>query len=79
MYLEILKYCLTQNEIMENPTEINSVFWDEKTKSWQYKIVPVEEYHGFTECQHCRRPMSHNIKSEGEFKVVYVKCGCARE
>lgn len=79
MYLEILKYCLTQNGIMENPTEINSVFWDEKTKSWQYKIVPVEEYHGFSECQHCRRPMSHNIKSEGEFKVVYVKCGCARE
>ncbi|KAF6244389.1 hypothetical protein [Nitrosopumilus sp. b2] len=64
---------------MENPTKINSVYWDEKTKSWQYKVVPVEEYHGYTECQHCRRPMSHNIKSEGEFKVVYVKCGCARE
>lgn len=77
--LEILKYRHTKNTTMENPTEINSVYWDEKTKSWQYKVVLVEEYHGFTECQHCRRPMSHNIKSEGEFKVVYVKCGCSRE
>ena len=76
---EILKYCYTQNSDMETPTEINSVYWDEKTKSWQYKIVPVEEYHGFTECQHCRKPMSHNIKSDGEFKVVYVKCGCSRQ
>lgn len=37
---------------METPTEINSVYWNEKTKSWEYKIVKVEEYHGFTECQH---------------------------
>jgi len=62
---------------MVDPTEINSVYWDEEKKSWQYKLVHVEEYHGFVECQHCRRPMSHNIKTEGEFKVVYVKCGCS--
>lgn len=63
---------------MENPTEINSVYWDEKKKSWQYKIVKVDEYHGYTECQQCRKPMSHNIKTEGEFKVVYVECNCAK-
>lgn len=62
---------------MDTPTEINSVFWDEKTKSWAYKIVKAEEYHGFTECQQCRKPMSHNVKSDGKFKVVYVKCACA--
>jgi hypothetical protein len=63
---------------MEGPSEINSVFWNEKKKSWDYKIVQVEEYFGFTECQQCRRPMSHNIKTNGEFKMVYVKCGCAQ-
>ncbi|PJC51274.1 MAG: hypothetical protein CO032_00445 [Nitrosopumilales archaeon CG_4_9_14_0_2_um_filter_34_16] len=63
---------------MERPSEINSVFWNEKKKSWDYKIVQVEEYFGFTECQQCRRPMSHNIKTNGEFKMVYVKCGCAQ-
>ena len=41
-------------------------------------MVQVEEYHGWTECQYCNKPMSHNIKTEGEFKVVYVKCGCTR-
>ncbi len=64
---------------MADPTEINSVYWDEEKKSWQYKMVHVDEYHGFVECQHCRRPMSHNIKTDGEFKVVYVKCGCSRQ
>ncbi len=63
---------------MADPTEINSVFWDEEKKSWQYKMIKVEEYHGFVECQQCRRPMSHNIKADGEFKVVYVECGCSR-
>ena len=63
---------------MDNPTEINSVYWDEATKSWAHKIVPVEEYHGFVECQQCRKPMSHNIKTDGEFKVVYVECDCAK-
>ena len=62
---------------MDNPTEINSVFWNEDTKSWDHKIVPVEEYHGFVECQQCRRPLSHNIKSEGVFRVIYVECGYA--
>lgn len=63
---------------MEGPSEINSVFWNEKKKSWDYETVYVEEYFGFTECQQCRRPMSHNIKTEGKFKMVYVKCGCAQ-
>jgi len=63
---------------MDSPKEINSVFWDSKKKSWEYKIVTVDEYHGWTECQYCNKPMSHNIKSKGEFKVVYVKCGCTR-
>ena len=63
---------------MDTPTEINSVYWDDGTKSWAYEIVPVDEYFGFTSCQQCHRPMSHNIKTkEGEFKVVYVKCACS--
>ena len=62
---------------MEGPSEINSVFWNEEKKSWDYKMIKVDEYFGFTECQQCRKPMSHNIKSEGEFKMVYVKCACA--
>ena len=62
---------------MDGPSEINSVFWNEERKSWDYKIVKVDEYFGFTECQQCRKPMSHNVKTNGEFKMVYVKCGCA--
>jgi len=62
---------------MEKPSEINSVFWNEEKKSWDYKMIKVDEYFGFTECQQCRKPMSHNIKSNGEFKMVYVKCACA--
>ena len=61
---------------MDTPTEINSVYWDDGKKSWAYKLVPVDEYFGFTACQQCNRPMSHNIKSRGEFKIVYVKCAC---
>jgi len=64
--------------IMDTPTEINSVSWNEKKKSWEYNMVQVEEYFGFNECQQCRKPMSHNIKTNGEFKMVYVKCGCSR-
>jgi len=41
-------------------------------------MIQVEEYHGFVECQLCGRPISHNIKTGGEFKVVYVECGCSR-
>ncbi len=62
---------------MEGPSEINSVFWNDKKKSWDYKLIKVEEYFGFTECQQCRKPMSHNIKANGKFKMVYVKCACA--
>ena len=62
---------------MDAPSEIESVYWDEESKSWKTKIVKVDEYHGFTECQQCQRIMSHNIKTDGEFKVVYVKCACA--
>ena len=60
------------------PTEINSVYWDGISKTWKYKIIPVEEYYGFVQCQYCQKPISHNIKTQGEFKVVYVKCGCSR-
>ena len=63
---------------MDPPTEINSVSWNEDKKSWEYCMVNVEEYFGFVECQQCRKPMSHNIKTGGEFKMVYVKCGCSR-
>ncbi len=63
---------------MDELKEIESVFWDEESKSWSTKLVKVEEYYGFTECRYCQRPMSHNIKTEGELKVVYVKCGCSR-
>ena len=63
---------------MTDPTEINSVYWNEEKKSWEHKMIQVEEYHGFVECQLCGRPISHNIKTGGEFKVVYVECGCSR-
>ncbi len=63
---------------MDIPTEIYSVYWDEEKKSRQYKMIQVEEYHGFVECQYCHKPISHNVKTDGEFKVVYVKCGCSR-
>ncbi len=63
---------------MDGPSEINSVYWNEERKSWEYKMIQVEEYFGFNECQQCRRPISHNIKTDGEFKIAYVKCGCAQ-
>ena len=66
------------NNSMEDPKVIDSVYWDEESKSWKTELIKVDEYHGFTECRYCQRPMSHNIKTEGEFKVVYVKCGCSR-
>ena len=62
----------------KTPSEINSVFWNEDKKSWDYKLVKVDEYFGYAQCQQCQRPMSHNIKSGGEFKMVYVKCACAQ-
>ncbi|GFN41595.1 MAG: hypothetical protein YK1312THETA_1450001, partial [Marine Group I thaumarchaeote] len=39
---------------MTDPTEINSVYWNEEKKSWEHKMIQVEEYHGFVECQQCR-------------------------
>jgi len=65
-------------QLMTSPTEINSVFWNEEKKSWDHKLIKVEEYHGFIECQQCRKIMAHNIKTDGEFKVVYVECDCSR-
>ncbi len=62
---------------MNGPSEINSVFWNEEKKSWDYKIIRVDEYFGFIECQQCHRPISHNVKTGGEFKIVYVRCMCA--
>jgi hypothetical protein len=63
---------------MDTPKEIESVEWDDIKKSWKTKKILVEEYHGFTECRYCHRPLSHNIKSDGEFKVVYVRCACTK-
>ena len=63
---------------MDVPKEIESVYWDEASKSWKTQLIQVEEKHGSTECRYCQRPMSHNVKTDGEFKVVYVKCGCSR-
>ena len=63
---------------MDGPKEIETVEWNDVEKSSETKKILVEEYHGFTECRYCHRPLSHNIKSNGEFKVVYVKCACTR-
>ena len=30
---------------MDNPKEIDSVYWDEASKSWKTQLVKVEEYH----------------------------------
>jgi len=46
---------------MESPKEIESVYWDEGSKSWKTEKVKVEEYHGYIECRYCQRPMSHNV------------------
>ena len=40
---------------MDSPKEIDSVYWDEESKSWKTKLVKVEEYHGFTECKYCQK------------------------
>ena len=63
---------------MEPPKEIESIEWDDERKMWKAEIIQVDEYHGFTECRYCHRPISHNIKTNGQFKVVYVKCACSR-
>ena len=63
---------------MNEPKEIDSVEWDTVGKKWVTKKIQVEEYHGFTECRYCQKPMSHNVKTNGEFKVIYTKCGCSK-
>ena len=60
-------------------SEINSVFENESKKSWDHKLIKLEEYDGFIECEQCRKIMAHNIKTGGEFKVVYVECRCGRK
>ena len=34
---------------MEDPKVIDSVYWDEKSKSWKTELIKVDEYHGATE------------------------------
>jgi len=63
---------------MSDPKEIDSVVWSEEKKSWVVKKIVIEEYHGFTECRYCHKPMSHNVKTDGQFKVIYTKCGCSK-
>ena len=63
---------------MEHPKFLETVIWNDSTKKWELEIINVEEYHGFTECRHCKRPFSHNVKTNGAFKIVYVKCACKR-
>ncbi len=63
---------------MESPKIIESVFWNNSEKKWDKKKIVVEEYHGFTECRRCQKPMSHNVKAEGKFQVVYVRCACSK-
>jgi|TARA_B100001013_G_scaffold334965_1_gene253031 hypothetical protein len=63
---------------LDSPKEIDSIEWNKKRKKWITKKIKIEEYHGFTECRYCHRPMSHNVKVDGNFKVIYTKCGCTR-
>ena len=63
---------------MEQPKSLETVIWDEKKRKWETKIIEIEEHHGSTECRHCHKPISHNVKMNNEFKIVYVKCGCNR-
>ena len=61
--------------ILGMPKEIESVEWNEKGKKWVTKKIQIEEYHGFNECRYCQKPMSHNVKTNGELKVINTKCG----
>ena len=63
---------------MDVPKEIDSIEWNEESKKWVTKKNQIEEYHGFTECRYCQKPMSHNVKINGEFKVIYAKCACSK-
>jgi len=50
---------------MTDPTEINSVYWNEEKKSWEHKMIQVEEYHGFVECQHILFIFWNDIQCNG--------------
>ena len=63
---------------MNVPKEVESVIWDDTKKIWITTKVQIQEYHGFTECRYCHEPISHNVKTNGEFKVIYTKCACNR-
>jgi len=63
---------------LDSTKEIDSVEWDKESKTWITKKIQIEEYHGFTECRYCHKPMSHNVKTDGQFKVIYTRCGCSR-
>ncbi|WP_255464440.1 hypothetical protein [Nitrosopumilus sp. b1] len=62
--------------VMDSPKIIDSIVWDDSEKKWTTEKITIEEYHGFTECRRCQKPLSHNVKTQGKFKVVYVRCGC---
>ena len=53
-------------------------YGNSENKKWITKRVEIEEYHGFAECRYCQKPLSHNVKTNGEFKVIYTKCGCSK-
>ena len=61
---------------MSSPKVIESVEWNDEEKSWKTEKIIVEEYYGFTECRYCNKPISHNVKTNNELKVVYVRCAC---
>ena len=54
---------------MDTPTEINSVYWDRKKKSWEYEMVPVEEYHGAIDCQYCNKPMQKVSQHQNRWRI----------
>lgn len=61
---------------MEQSKFLETVIWDDKNKKWKTNIIEVQEYHGNIECKNCNKPLSYNVKTNNEFKVVYVRCGC---
>ena len=61
---------------MDPPKVIDSIVWNDSEKKWITEKITVEEYHGYTECRRCQKPLSHNVKTNGTFRIVYVRCGC---
>lgn len=72
----LIQIIVLDNRTMDSPKVIDSIVWDDSEKKWKTEKITVEEYHGYTECRRCQKPLSHNVKTKGEFKVIYVKCGC---